>query len=521
MTGIAVPDLGAMGGAFNIETRAVAVTLNIPIYIEAVITSGYYNSGDNGGALYKRVITEPAHVGKFQSADGAWWELSESQINFEMLGAVGDGATDDLVAINNSISVAASINAVIRATRKIFAVDGIIDWSVVSQLNAEGAGSAGFPAAGDNLAATTILQLATNSITFKIGFGAHFGNFTVIYDTAQTSADTNSYAFAFYNCSRADIFNLTAFSANTSFGIPQEAVAPGIYNTLYGSTFKNLRSFYASLAHFDFRNYLGGGTDCEFKGLYANGGGSLDFVTPGTPCSYVLRGKNWSAYKIDTLEVDGQIVTQNVFDRADCHCIIDYIRCEAMTFKNNNGAILGNVSGGTIDNLWVGVIEQYNCRFLVADLDASAFILQCTSTNTNVEIDSVILDSNCNVTTPLFRLATVVNITSEDSIVNINSVYNGIGAALNGVWSTAGASVNLVRRYQGDLILNRWRVNRTTNYTTEDRGTSAPASGTYTKGSIRWNSNFTTKADALLWYCTVAGVPGTWVPLYVNDAPIP
>jgi len=55
-------------------------------------------AGDCGGALYKRVGSAPAHGGKFQSADGAWWEIAEAVVTPQMFGAVGGGTTDDSAA---------------------------------------------------------------------------------------------------------------------------------------------------------------------------------------------------------------------------------------------------------------------------------------------------------------------------------------------------------------------------------------------------------------------------------------
>jgi len=72
----------------------------------AIRTAGYSSAGDGGGALYKRVVSEPAHALKIQSLDGAWWEIAERRVYVEMAGAKGDfnpqtqTGTDDTVAIN-------------------------------------------------------------------------------------------------------------------------------------------------------------------------------------------------------------------------------------------------------------------------------------------------------------------------------------------------------------------------------------------------------------------------------------
>lgn len=56
------------------DTRTTAIAESFANNVQFVETAGYSSVGDGGGALYKRVATEPSHIGKFQSADGAWWE---------------------------------------------------------------------------------------------------------------------------------------------------------------------------------------------------------------------------------------------------------------------------------------------------------------------------------------------------------------------------------------------------------------------------------------------------------------
>lgn len=90
------------GHAF--ETNAVAEAATIPVGVEFFTTGGYYEAGDAGGALYKRVASEPSHEGKIQSADGAWWENAEYILTPQMFGAVADGVADDYAAIVAAIA---------------------------------------------------------------------------------------------------------------------------------------------------------------------------------------------------------------------------------------------------------------------------------------------------------------------------------------------------------------------------------------------------------------------------------
>jgi hypothetical protein len=104
--------------AYNIPTRAVAVTKSIPAVILAIRTSGYATAGDGGGALYKRAVSEPSHFGKFQDAAGTWWELAETVINPRMFGA--DGTLS-----NNTAAFTAIVAALNAGAFKFLNVDGI------------------------------------------------------------------------------------------------------------------------------------------------------------------------------------------------------------------------------------------------------------------------------------------------------------------------------------------------------------------------------------------------------------
>jgi|GEM_PF-4298260 len=82
----------------NVPIYATVVgmpALEIPAGINAIRVNGYYAAGDGGGALYVKVDDEPAHGGKFQTADGAWWEISEMNLDPRQFGAKGDGVADD------------------------------------------------------------------------------------------------------------------------------------------------------------------------------------------------------------------------------------------------------------------------------------------------------------------------------------------------------------------------------------------------------------------------------------------
>jgi hypothetical protein len=76
------------------STVAGMAAVKVTDGITALRVNGYYAPGDGGEALYVRAGVQPSHNGKFQSADGAWWELAEKEPNIRMFGAKADGATD-------------------------------------------------------------------------------------------------------------------------------------------------------------------------------------------------------------------------------------------------------------------------------------------------------------------------------------------------------------------------------------------------------------------------------------------
>lgn len=69
--------------------------LTMPAGLVALRVNGFYAPGDGGGGLYSRAASEPSHAGKFQTADGIWWELQEVSIDARMFGARSGAALGD------------------------------------------------------------------------------------------------------------------------------------------------------------------------------------------------------------------------------------------------------------------------------------------------------------------------------------------------------------------------------------------------------------------------------------------
>lgn len=90
-----------LANIFN--TIVAAQAANIAAGTAALELLGYHAAGDGGGALYKYATVQGPGVGKFQSLDGAWWELAPTEAWAAMFGARGDGVTDDAAALQNAI----------------------------------------------------------------------------------------------------------------------------------------------------------------------------------------------------------------------------------------------------------------------------------------------------------------------------------------------------------------------------------------------------------------------------------
>src|SRR4051812_4576154 len=56
-------------------TRAQAAATTFTTPPNAIRTTGYDTTDDLGGGLYVKVTSQPDHAGKFQTADGTWYEL--------------------------------------------------------------------------------------------------------------------------------------------------------------------------------------------------------------------------------------------------------------------------------------------------------------------------------------------------------------------------------------------------------------------------------------------------------------
>lgn len=94
-------DIVSQGNVPVYATQTGMPALSVPIGITGVRVNGYSAAGDGGNALFKKVGSEPSHAGKFQSLDGAWWEVvvPAAGLDVRIMGVKADGVTDDYAAM--------------------------------------------------------------------------------------------------------------------------------------------------------------------------------------------------------------------------------------------------------------------------------------------------------------------------------------------------------------------------------------------------------------------------------------
>lgn len=73
-------NLSPATSAEDFATNAAVEAANISGSVSYLRTGGHTSAGDRGGALYRKVGSEPAHEAKIQSNDGAWWEIAEDEV---------------------------------------------------------------------------------------------------------------------------------------------------------------------------------------------------------------------------------------------------------------------------------------------------------------------------------------------------------------------------------------------------------------------------------------------------------
>jgi hypothetical protein len=179
----------------NVPIYATAVgmpDLAVPTGISGVRVNGHSSVGDGGGAFYKKVAVEPTHAGKFQSADGAWWEIAETTVRPQMFGAVADGTGDQSAALIKCIKSGFPIEW--GGPKAIYRITSVIEETITFAVNWRSQGAtikydgAGAPYAIVRLNIHPHEHQITGKITFDGNNKAHVG----LYMTNAAGSITGS-----------------------------------------------------------------------------------------------------------------------------------------------------------------------------------------------------------------------------------------------------------------------------------------------------------------------------------------
>lgn len=116
--------VSAAGGRFSTVAALTAATISV--VVQYVDLAGYAAAGDGGGHRLVRISTpSPVKAWHRQSADGAYWEVSEERPTPRMFAAKGDGVLNDSTAIQNANDYAAAKSRTLLFTDGVYAANGL------------------------------------------------------------------------------------------------------------------------------------------------------------------------------------------------------------------------------------------------------------------------------------------------------------------------------------------------------------------------------------------------------------
>lgn len=389
------------------NSRSSAILESFAGSVGFVQTEGYSSAGDGGAALYKRVASQPTHTGKFQSADGAWWELADQPLNVKMFGARGDGVTDDWQSITNSLEYCRQ-TYIPPSSRPFYPQrwtmrfpDGVNGTYMVSQPLIHVVGCTILMSAGATLKASAVMSAVVTSETVNYLSSHHFGRFEGGIIDADNKAQRciHPKLFAFYTIENTMMLDPTLHyidlgdASLTTFGI-YEAMLKGLLlrrsldrpppvNSAGINISKCGDSHFEDIIIMDVERGMNGplwdskitrvhvwNTDrenhpvkvgffntggqciysqCQVDGPCDAGGGGWYFSQPGN----VLLG----------CSVNGEVAGDNVFQGVylDTGAFSTVIGC---TFKASSGSLSGDILGpGVSGSVFLGNISN-NCTLV-------------------------------------------------------------------------------------------------------------------------------------------------------------
>jgi hypothetical protein len=427
-------------------------------------------------------------------------------------GAVGDGETDDTLAIRTAFAASSQI----YFPPGVYKITDEIDLRNISGLWILGAG---FVANGDapggfvGSKPATILQSANNKPILRISnWGHRIDGLALIYETQQTFTQTGAIALELNNVSASDIRNLWIFGANCSIAIPQMAYAPSSTNVLWNSIIANIDSNNASLCHYDLRNFDGGGTNVRLDKLYANGGDALDFSSLGQECAYVVRGRNWSGYEVGALSIDGLSFTEKLIEIENATAVyFQTLRYESVRCRKDNRGWFETLGGNA--QIRIGLLKVYRCKALASDVPTGTYLFYTPATKCFMRVDYIHISSDCDFPSGKVNRALSVGSTGEAEykfgIIDVECLNFSSDA-----WSenTTTYPFTSVREYNGRIISQIFKVGAGTVLSKKLVLTAPPSAGAWAIGDRCLIANPGDFGRPMEFVCQTSGTPGTWVP---------
>lgn len=119
----AVPAPNVSAGVFVSRAAAAAAVIPPSVQVTGLQLLGYAQAGDGGEATYRYSPVQAAGDGRFQSTDGAWWEISSIDLTPQMFGALASNSAADRATNLTAFQAAMNVLAV-RGGGRLFVPPG-------------------------------------------------------------------------------------------------------------------------------------------------------------------------------------------------------------------------------------------------------------------------------------------------------------------------------------------------------------------------------------------------------------
>lgn len=159
------------------DTRAAVIAASVGTTVTYIRTQGYATTGDAGGSLYKRGVGQ----GQITTADAQVFSIvpENGRFNVRQFGAVGDGATDDLTAFNNTKTACVSSTVAFYMPAGTYSISGSFDITGLTNIYGDGAATTVV------ITTANVAMMAWNCDTTQLYYGS-FHDFCLIGNVSGT-----------------------------------------------------------------------------------------------------------------------------------------------------------------------------------------------------------------------------------------------------------------------------------------------------------------------------------------------